>query len=96
MQTYYRANFRRIIRTRDRLDRELRALGFLVLPSATNFLFARPPRFPAEEWLARLRARRILVRWFKAPETRDYLRVSVGSEVETEALLDAVRGILAA
>jgi len=91
---YYRANFRRIIRTRQRLTRELTALGFHVLPSATNFLFARPPYFPADEWLRRLRARKILVRWFGAPETRDYLRISVGSEAETEALVAAARAIL--
>jgi histidinol-phosphate aminotransferase len=92
---YYRANFRRILRTRETLARELAALGFQVLPSAANFLFTRPPRFSAREWRARLRDRRILVRWFDAPETRDYLRISVGSEAETDALVQAVREILA-
>src|SRR5205823_4312763 len=61
---YYRANFRRIIATRERLTRELTALGFTVLPSQTNFILARPPRFPAEAWLEKLRARKLLVRWF--------------------------------
>src|SRR4029077_10194439 len=44
---YYRANFRKIIGTRERLGRELAQLGFTVLPSQTNFILARPPRFPA-------------------------------------------------
>ncbi len=93
---YYRANFRRIIRTRERMRRNLERLGFEVLPSAANFLFMRPPRFPASEWMRRFRERRILVRWFNSPEISSYLRVSVGSDVETDALLAAVGAILAA
>ena len=49
---YYRANFRRIKATRARLSAELAKLGFQVLPSATNFLLARPPNFPAEHTIA--------------------------------------------
>ena len=45
---YYRANFRKIIATRERLRTELTALGFEALPSQTNFILARPPRFPAK------------------------------------------------
>ena len=52
---YYRANFRKIIATRERLIRELEQLGFDVLPSQTNFIFARPPRFSAEIWLRKWR-----------------------------------------
>ncbi len=91
---YYRANFRRIIRTREALGAELADLGFTVLPSQTNFLFVRPPRFPAEEWLDRLREGNVLVRWFRAPETRDYLRITIGSEEETGVLVRVVRSIL--
>src|SRR6266403_3929293 len=53
---HYRANFKKIIATRERLGRELAALGFTVLPSQTNFILARPPRFPAKGWLGKLRA----------------------------------------
>lgn len=92
---YYRASVRRIIRTRERLGRDLEALGFDVLPSETNFLFVRPPRFAASTWLRRLRARKVLVRWFRAPSVREYLRVTVGTDTQTAALLRAVRAILA-
>lgn len=91
---YYRANFRRIIRTRDRLSEALVQMGFKVYPSATNFLFTKPPRFPARDWLEHLRERRILVRWFDLPETRDYLRVSIGTEAETDKLIAAVGEVL--
>jgi histidinol-phosphate aminotransferase len=91
---YYRANFRKIIATRQQLSRELIGLRFEVLPSQTNFILARPPRFPAEEWLAKLRERKILVRWFKYPEVRDYLRITVGTPEEARALVRAARDIL--
>jgi histidinol-phosphate aminotransferase len=91
---YYRRNFRRVITTRERLAARLGALGFEVLPSRTNFLLARPPRFPAEEWLRKLRARKILVRWFDLPAIRDFLRITVGTDREAEALLRAARAIL--
>jgi histidinol-phosphate aminotransferase len=91
---YYRANFRRIKATRARLSKSLAALGFDVLPSQTNFILARPPRFPASEWLEQLRRRNILVRWFSAPEVRDYLRITVGTDAEAAALERAVREML--
>lgn len=91
---YYRAKFARIVQTREALRRDLAALGFSVLPSQTNFVLARPPRFSAEEWLARLRDRRILVRWFAAPSVRDYLRITVGTPEAMGALIEAVRAIL--
>jgi len=91
---YYRANFQRVRATRTRLCAALRSLGFEVFPSQANFLLARPPGLPAERWLHELRKRKILVRWFSSPSLCDYLRISVGSETETDALLDAARAIL--
>ena len=95
-QAYYRANVRRIIRTRGALTRHLEQLGFTVLPSETNFLLARPPRFGARTWLQRLRTRRILVRWFDDPAVRDYLRITIGTDAEARALVRAVRAELKA
>jgi len=91
---YYRENFKRIIATREKLSRELTALGFRVLPSQTNFILAKPPLFPANEWLQKLRDRKILVRWFSAPEVKNYLRITIGTESEADALLRAVRGLI--
>jgi histidinol-phosphate aminotransferase len=91
---YYRANFRKIIGTRERLSRDLTKLGFRVLPSQTNFILAQPPRFPAKDWLHQLRARKILVRWFSAPEVKDYLRITMGTAPEAAALVRAARSIL--
>ncbi|MST94646.1 MAG: histidinol-phosphate transaminase [Pedosphaera sp.] len=91
---YYRANFRKIVATRERLSAALTVLGFTVLPSQTNFLLARPPHFSAGQWLERLRAKKILVRWFSHPEVRDFLRITIGTNAEADALLRAARGIL--
>jgi histidinol-phosphate aminotransferase len=93
---YYRKNFATIIKTRTRLSEELSGLGFEVLPSQTNFILAKPPGKPAEQWLELLRERKILVRWFKYPEVRDYLRITIGTDAEADALLKAVRTILKA
>jgi histidinol-phosphate aminotransferase len=91
---YYRANFKKIIATRDQLSRELTQLGFQVLPSQTNFILVRAPRFSAEAWLQKLRARKILVRWFNRPEARNYLRITIGTAAEAAALARAARTIL--
>lgn len=91
---YYRRNFAHIRASRLRLSRALAALGFEVLPSETNFLLVKPPGAPARNWLSSLRDRRILVRWFSAPDVSDYLRVTIGTDREVNALLRAVRQIL--
>jgi histidinol-phosphate aminotransferase len=91
---YYRANFKRIIAARDWLSRELTKLGFRVFPSRTNFILAQPPGLPAEAWLRELRKRRILVRWFRAPEVKDFLRITIGTAAEVEAMAKAVRQII--
>ena len=91
---YYRKKFKKIIATREWLSRELTKLGFRVLPSRTNFIFVRPPRFSAPTWLQRLRAKKVLVRWFGRPEVKEYLRITIGTAAEAEALAGAVRKIL--
>jgi histidinol-phosphate aminotransferase len=91
---YYRRNFARVIATRDRMAKQLTDLAFEVFPSATNFLLVRPPGFPAEQWLQKLRDHKVLVRWFRSPEVSQYLRITVGTDKEADALLRAVRKIL--
>jgi histidinol-phosphate aminotransferase len=91
---YYRANFKGIIATRQRLSRELEWLGFQVFPSQTNFILAQPPKFPARDWLQKLRDRKILVRWFNLPEVRQYLRITIGTPAEAAALIKATMQIL--
>jgi len=91
---FYRANFKKIIATREWLSNKLAKPGFRVLPSQTNFILAQPPKFPAKDWLQKLREHKILVRWFSAPETRDYLRITIGTRAEASALVAAARKIV--
>jgi len=91
---YYRAKFKKIIATREWLSRELTKRGFRVLPSQTNFILARPSRFSAPAWLQSLRVQKVLVRWFDRPEVKDYLRITIGTAAEAEALINAIRKIL--
>jgi histidinol-phosphate aminotransferase len=90
---YYRTNFRKIIAARGWLSRELTKLGFRVLPSQANFILVKPPLFAATDWLQKLRGKKILVRWFSAPEVKDYLRITIGTQTEAKALVTAVKQI---
>jgi len=91
---YYRANFRKVIHTRTVLTEALTGLGFDVLPSQTNFLLARPPRFAARTWLRALRDQKILVRWFDTPSLRAYLRITIGTDDEAARLVKAAARVL--
>jgi len=91
---YYRTNFRKIIATREELSRSLTKLGFRVLPSQTNFILAKPPLFAAKDWLQKLREKKILVRWFSQPEVKDYLRITIGTPAEAEAMVRTVKAIM--
>jgi len=85
----------RVIASRERLVAALAALGFEVLPSAANFILARHPRRPARELFARLRERGIIVRYFDKPRIDDHLRITVGTDPQCDALLAALRELLA-
>jgi histidinol-phosphate aminotransferase len=93
-QPALRANVKKVIRTRGRLAAELAGLGFEVFPSATNFLWVKPPRLPARVLYQRLSARKILVRYFAGSRTGAYLRITVGADAQAAALLAALREIL--
>ena len=89
-----RANAERIRATRARLSAALSGLGFHVWPSAANFVLARTPGPAAADLYAQLRDRGVLVRYFDVPRLRDCLRISVGTDEETELLLSELDGIL--
>ncbi len=83
-----------VMRSREALVRELTALGFDVLPSAANFIFARHPGRDAGDLAAQLRARSIIVRHFRLPRIEQYLRITIGTDAQCQALVTALREIL--
>lgn len=93
-QAWLQATTARIIRTRTRLVQALTDMGLHVPPSRTNFVFPRLPDGRAAEIHEQLEARRILVRYFPAPPTADFLRVTVGTDAEVDAFVQALRELL--
>ncbi|MDR2184142.1 MAG: histidinol-phosphate transaminase [Treponema sp.] len=91
---YYDEINRRIIASRERVSAGLAELGFTVIPSAANFIFVRSPRMGGADLFVRLRERGILVRHFNKPRIGDFLRISIGSGKEMDALLEACGEIL--
>ncbi|MFZ5520964.1 MAG: histidinol-phosphate transaminase [Pseudomonadota bacterium] len=93
---WFKDTCRRTIATRERMAAALRDRGFEVLPSAANFVFARHPGHDGAELAAGLREQRVLVRHFRRPERiAAFLRISVGTEEQTDALLAALDTVLA-
>ncbi|OEZ98924.1 histidinol-phosphate transaminase [Duganella sp. HH101] len=83
-----------IIATRAWLTAQMQALGFDVLPSQANFIFARHPGHDAAQLAAGLRERAILVRHFKQARIDQFLRISIGTGDECAKLVDALKAIL--
>ncbi|MCW8903013.1 aminotransferase class I/II-fold pyridoxal phosphate-dependent enzyme, partial [Sedimenticola sp.] len=84
----------RVIATREQLTQQLITLGFQVLPSAANFLFVRHPGWDAGELAARLRERSIIVRHFRQPRIDQFLRITIGSDQQTQRLCEVLADIL--
>jgi histidinol-phosphate aminotransferase len=94
---YFEATRQRVMQSRKRLVTEIHALGFEVLPSGANFIFARHPEKDALALTTALRERSIIVRHFKKPARIDqFMRITVGTDEECEALIVALKDILSA
>ncbi|RMX08578.1 histidinol-phosphate transaminase [Corticibacter populi] len=92
---YFRDTTARIIATREALVAGLQQRGFEVLPSAANFVFARHAERAGAEIFRGLRERAVLVRHFGSnPRIRDFLRITVGTEAQNQALFGALDALL--
>ncbi|GGO80818.1 histidinol-phosphate aminotransferase 1 [Marinobacterium nitratireducens] len=87
---YFRETRDRIVATREWTAGELAALGFRVLPSCTNFLFASHRYIEAAELMGYLRTRGLLVRHFSRPQIDNYLRISIGTDDEMRRLVETL------
>ncbi len=93
-EEHFRESCRKVVSTRETLVAQLGGLGFEVLPSAANFIFARHPARDGAELAAKLRKRAIIVRHFKAPRIEQFLRITVGTDAQCAILVDALEEIL--
>ena len=83
-----------VMTSRGQLVSQLNELGFEVLPSAANFIFTRHPQHDAGKLAQALRAQSIIVRHFRQPRIEQFLRITVGTPKECQALTDALRSLL--
>ncbi|HUU42825.1 MAG TPA: histidinol-phosphate transaminase [Planctomycetota bacterium] len=94
-QAHMLGNTTKIEATRARLVIALDRLGFETLPSQANFILTRPPGgLTAKDYFDALWKRLILIRWLDIPRVRDFVRISIGTDDETDTLLAATREIL--
>ena len=91
---YFRNCCRTIINNREWTTQELRRLGFEVIDSMTNFVFAKHPGISGGEVYAQLRANGVLVRHFDKPRLSDYNRITIGSAEQMQALIEILKKIL--
>jgi len=89
---YFEQTCQQVITSREAVVTSMQALGFEVLPSAANFIFARHPQRDAAEFAAGLREQGVIVRHFKHPRIDQYLRITIGTPEQNQALLDALKG----
>lgn len=91
-QAYFDTTCQRVIKTREKLVADLEFMGFEVLPSGANFIFARHPQHDGAVLTAKLRAENIVIRHFKKPAKIDqFLRITVGTDTECQALVSALK-----
>ncbi|HEX7810542.1 MAG TPA: histidinol-phosphate transaminase [Burkholderiales bacterium] len=95
-QDYFEETWRRVRESRNRLVAGLEKLGFEIVPSTANFIFARHPQHDGAELALRLRERGIVVRNFSRPaRIASHMRITVGTEAQCELLVGALGEVLA-
>jgi histidinol-phosphate aminotransferase len=90
---WFEANRAKVIASREKMTAGLQSLGFEVVPSMANFVFARHPAHDGAALAQFLRERKILVRHFAKPRIDQYLRITVGTDAQIDALLKALSGL---
>lgn len=93
-EEYFAANCEKICQTREFTTKALRELGFCVIDSMANFVFAAHPKMAGKDIYAQLKDRGILVRHFDKPGLRDYNRISIGTPEQMRTLTETLKEIL--
>jgi len=93
-QAYLERTCAKVMQTREQLIKALSDLGFETLPSSANFILTRHPKHAGEKLYQALRERGIIVRHFKNPRITEYLRITVGTDEQSQELLKALQEIL--
>ncbi len=91
---YYLANAEKIIKTREWVTKELEALGFTVLNSKANFVFAKSNKISGLKLYEGLKAKGVLIRHFEADRIADFNRITIGTDKEMRILINKIKEIL--
>lgn len=92
--SYYKENVKKIIEAREYTTAELKKLGFDVLPSCANFIFAKKDGVSGEEIYLKLKEKGILVRHFTKEKIKDYNRITIGTMEQMQTFIDVVSNIV--
>ena len=95
-RAYFEETTGKIVKTRERFKQALSDLGFVFPDSKTNFVFAAHPEFSGDHLFAELRKRNIVVRHWNSPAIREYLRITIGTDVQMDAVIRALAEITSA
>jgi histidinol-phosphate aminotransferase len=93
-QDYLNKISQAVIKTRENLIQSLNTLGFKTIPSSANFIFTNHPKHDAAKLSAALREKHIIVRHFKLPRIDQYLRITIGTDKQCDALVKAIKEII--
>ncbi|WP_130804540.1 histidinol-phosphate transaminase [Acinetobacter ihumii] len=93
-QVYFEAQCQKVIQSREALVEQLQCIGFQVLPSKANFIFATHPTREAAELAAQLREQGVIVRYFNKPRIDQYLRITIGTDQQNQRLVDTLKNIM--
>ena len=88
---YFELCRKKIIQTREKTVKTMKELGFHVIPSQANFIFAEHKKIRAEDLFISLKQNGILVRYFKANKIDNYLRITIGTDQEMDALVEFLK-----
>lgn len=91
---YFRETTGKIIATRERVKKELKESGFSFPDSKSNFIFATHKSIPAKELFEALRKENIYVRYFNKPRIDNYLRITIGTDTEMDALIEFLKNYI--
>ena len=91
---YYMENCHKIIEAREFTTKQLEELGFFVIPSKANFVFAKSDKISGEELYKQLKANGILVRHFNTEKIKDFNRITIGTMEDMKTFISAVKKIL--
>ncbi len=91
---YYDNCINHIIANRENTKQELSNLGFYVLDSKANFVFASHPDYSAKDLYEQLKNKGILVRYFGKERIKDFIRITVGSKEQMKAVISEIKNIL--